>query len=107
MAAELCNEVYDRILPDSKAPVHVLCTYIAGHGARHSWETLRVVDEAEALERQSDLRAAVEDSRIPQALRTLVQGISSGHYDSFLELILAAAHDRKRARRGTLGFGRR
>lgn len=101
MTAAMCPLIYDRILPDSLEPEHVRCTYIEGHNARCSWETLKVIDDA--------AREHVEEQRgdAPVELSRMLQLIEQGKYDRYLELILAVGHDRKRTRRKTFGFPRR
>lgn len=102
--ADLCGEVYTRIRPGDLEPTHVLCTYIEGHKA-HSWETLRVVDEAERMELDTARLDAPLDA--PLDVMRVVLAIETGDWDRWLELILATAHDRKRTRRGVAGFPRR
>lgn len=98
-----CREVYDRILPDDLAPTHVRCTYIEGHDARHSFETLRQSDE---VLRSESLRAVRASGDTPKGVQNFLEAIEAGLLDPYIEAILAAGHDRKRARRGVLGFPR-
>lgn len=105
MPATQCPAVYSRVLPGDLQPAHIRCTYIEGHAAGHSFRTLEVTDEVEAEE----LRAASATSvaAAPPLIQTIVGKIEDGEVDRYLELILSAGHDRKRARRGVPGFDRR
>ncbi len=104
MPAQQCPAIYDRIRLGDLQPDHVRCTYIEGHEADHSFRTLAYTDEAEREER---LRvASVAVAAAPSGVQNLVGSIEDGELDTYLELILSAAHDRKRARRGVAGFGR-
>ena len=99
-----CPAVYDRILPGDYVPTHVRCTYIDGHienNPRHSWESLKVVDDAE---RESTVRLAGVVASAE--LAAVIAQLRTGALDDFIEVILAEGHDRKRARRGVLGFPR-
>lgn len=99
-----CPAVYDRILPDEGAPVHVRCTYAVEHtesNPRHSWETLKVLDDLARAEAVAPLVTAA-----PADLLTVIDKIRSGALDDFVEVLLAEGHDRKRARRGVPGFPR-
>ena len=67
----------------------VPCTYIAGHSAEHSWRTLKLSDEQEAVAGgQYDIQVAA-----------LLEAVACGDLDRYLEAILAGCHARKRARR--------
>jgi hypothetical protein len=104
MPAPQCPAVYSRVLPGDQRPEHVRCTYIEGHDAGHSFRTLELTDETE---REELARAsAVTVAAAPSVVQNLVGSIEDGEMDRFLELILSAAHDRKRARRGVAGFPR-
>lgn len=85
----MCCAVYDR-----EGHGYVLCTYILGHPSdHHSWWTLQ----------QQDLSDASRDSitiPVPRRMAPLVEAITSGLMDEDLEVLLAAAHGRKRARHG-------
>lgn len=104
MPAQQCPAVYDRIRPGDLAPEHIRCTYIDGHEANHSFRTLELTDETE----RDELRraSAVTVAAAPSAVQEFVGQIEDGDLDRFLELILSAAHDRKRTRRGAAGFPR-
>jgi hypothetical protein len=104
-----CPAVYDRVLPDDLQPTHVRCTYIEGHQARHSFETLQVQDAAARDAARAAKQARLVSARTSLAdpsLRRLLTEIEAGSMDDFLELILSAGHSRKLARRGVAGFGR-
>lgn len=93
--AEMCSEVYDRFSG------RVLCTYVKNHPApRHSWETLKLQDEADRTLHTFSLRG------IPSDVEALLVNIELGRADPYLEVILAVTHTRKRALRGTPGFGK-
>lgn len=99
--ADICGEVYTRILSGDLEPSYVLCTYVKGHRARCSWETLKLQDETER-EQVIDLR-----HNAPQDIRLAVENIERGRWDRWLELILSTGHDRKRAKRRVPGFPRK
>jgi hypothetical protein len=94
-----CPAVYDRILPDDLAPTHVRCTYIEGHEARHSYETLKVIDDVERAESRPPPAASV-----PVGVALIAAKIHRGELDEHLEFLLSAGHSRKLARRGVAGF---
>ena len=97
-----CPAIYDRVLPGDLSPQHVRCTYIEGHvesNPRHSWETLKVVDETERT--AEVVRAGAVAT---PALAEVIAQLRTGALDEFVEVLLAEGHDRKRARRGVLGF---
>lgn len=104
---EQCGAVYDRILPGDKSPTHIRCTYVEGHTASHSWATLQFCDEAAAQDERERVREGLADTDLPTAVRRVVEGLTAGELDKYIELILAAGHDRKRARRGVYGFPRK
>jgi hypothetical protein len=83
MTVEMCKAVYRRRTDD------VLCSYVKGHTAEHSWRTLRLSDEQEAVVTgQHDLQIGL-----------LLEAVACGDLDRYLEAILAGCHARKRARR--------
>lgn len=105
MPVQQCPLTYTRTFPgDVDPPVHVRCTYIAGHSADCSFRTLAVTDESEREELRRASAATV--AAAPSDVQNIVGSIEDGEMDRFLELILSAAHDRKRTRRGTPGFPR-
>lgn len=94
--AEMCRMIYHRV--PSHEPVE--CTFVAGHPIeKHSWETLRVQDEADA-----EARKVWSDSSTPNDVLILLSNIRSGNADPYLEAILSVCHNRKRALRGVRGF---
>lgn len=112
-----CPATYSRSLPGAGAPTYVRCTYIEGHTSdRHSYETLKVEDDVERdrlrAERAAAAAAAASATRppiatdLPPLLAELLRGVDAGDLDDYLELLLAAGHTRKLARRGVAGFPR-
>lgn len=94
MTAELCNEVYAR--PGNQGMLK--CQYIKDHPAdRHSWFAIFHQDE-------TDLLAEAQRYHAPEDEKQLLERIEFGLYDSILEAILNAGHNRKRALRGVRGF---
>jgi hypothetical protein len=84
VSVEPCGHPYQR--PDR---TFVNCTYIAGHKAEHSWRTLRLQDEEDAVATgQYDVQVAA-----------LLEAVACGDLDRYLEAILAGCHARKRVRR--------
>ena len=103
--AEQCQEVYTRPaelrVPGSQ---NVQCTYLAGHQARHSFESLKTQDECDLERKQALVDPAGAD--LPTDVETLLANITDGRADPYLEAILAVTHNRKRALRGVPGFRR-
>ncbi len=82
--ATMCGAEYTR--PTSMA---VTCTFLYGHTAEHSWRTLKLQDEQDAVVTgQYDLQIGL-----------LLESVACGDLDRYLEAILAGCHARKRARR--------
>lgn len=77
------------------------CTFRAGHDSVHSWKWLK--DEIERLDAQ---RPVGGDDTTPSDVQALLDAITAGNADPYLEAILAVTHNRKRALRGVRGFGR-
>jgi hypothetical protein len=113
----MCMEPYNRSRVVDHA-VDLFCQYRRGHeGDLHSWEEVAEEDRRREAEEEaaSAARAAGADPlEARESARTLeavvldlCDGIAAGEYDRYLERILAAGHDRKRARRGVWGFRRR
>lgn len=76
------------------------CTYVKNHPLpRHSWESLKAQDEAEA-----EASAVVRSDDTPDDIRVLLRNIRDGNADPYLEAILAVAHNRKKQLRGARGF---
>lgn len=97
MTVGVCDAMYER--PGNIRPLVLHCTFPAGHENRnalpteHSWDAIRCAD--------------IADTRVdytPQAVRAYLDSITRGEMDAYLEAILAVAHNRKRAIRGTPGF---
>lgn len=90
----LCNEPYRRVDGGT-----VLCTFRMGHldaaeaSTPHSWTWLR------------DAEKALTSDDTPSDVRAILDAITRGNADPYLEAILAITHNRKRALRGTRGFG--
>jgi hypothetical protein len=110
--AAVCGQGYDHPTGydprrGEEATTAVYCTYIAGHTSKHSWETLKVQDEAdaEARDQRERMRGIGHDDETPSDVQALLDAITNGHADPYLEAILAVTHNRKRALRGTRGFG--
>lgn len=102
-----CPAVYDRVLPDDLQPTHVRCTYIEGHQARHSFETLATQDAAARESHYAALRTQLRRRDVDitdPSVRRLLTEIEAGTLDEYLERILSAGHGRKLARRGVAGF---
>jgi hypothetical protein len=99
MTTEVCPEVYTR--PDL---MKVRCTYIRGHAAEHSFRTLQVQDRCDA-ERERAL--AEPDGDLPADVEAILENITEGRADPYLEAILAVTHNRKKALRNVPGFVRR
>jgi hypothetical protein len=89
----LCEQPYTR--SDGRV---ILCTFRHGHlstaeaSTPHSWTWLR---DAERALRQDDT---------PSDVQAILDAITAGRADPYLEAILAVTHNRKRALRGVRGF---
>lgn len=90
MTAQQCQVTYGRKLVGEA----VRCTFIDGHEGPCSWQDL--------LEADSPMQSV--DARTAMDVASLVM---RGDYDPYLELLLNAAHNRKRALRGVRGFDNR
>ena len=92
MKAEMCGATYRR------DQAHVIqCTFIKDHPSpNHSWFALKVQDEVDA---EATRETWTMSAPIPTEMVPLVTAITSGAMDDCLEILLAAAHGRKRARR--------
>lgn len=90
----ICEEPYRR--PDSSV---VFCSFRKGHlntaeaSTPHSWTWLR----------DADKEMARDDT--PSDVQAILDAITAGNADPYLEAILAVTHNRKRALRGVRGFG--
>lgn len=92
MKTELCKAEYRR------GSETLWCQYIKDHPSeRHSWF---------AIEQQDlhDQQAAAERYHAPEDEKELLERIEVGIYDSILEALLNAAHNRKRTLRNLRGF---
>lgn len=101
MITDLCNETYTRPQRQGEKTRQVLsCQYIANHpGERHSWSIVETQDEHEQA-------AAAQRYFAPTDEKELLERIEAGFYDSILEALLNAGHNRKRTLRGVRGFPR-
>lgn len=86
MTAPLCKAAYTR--PDGTT---LLCQYLRHSSLQHSWSSTASHD-------------LLSPSLTTVMVQRLVDAIEGGLYDPYLEAILAAGHNRKRARRGVIGF---
>lgn len=79
----------------------IRCTFLVSHPApQHSFYGMKTQDEADA-------RSGIGcDDETPSDVQTLLDNITAGKADPYLEAVLAVAHNRKRALRGTRGFNR-
>jgi hypothetical protein len=71
------------------------CTYLNDHAGEHSWQ-----DYADAVAQPVNVASSRE-------AMDLASRILDGDFDVYVELILTAGHDRKKALRNTAGFPRR
>lgn len=102
----LCPHRYERPIEVDVNQTVLFCHYLLDHPEpRHSFFTLAEVDRQQVAElrRESDgdrkpTRNEVED------VQCVLDWINSGDFDTVLEAILAAAHNRKRTIRGLRGF---
>lgn len=86
-----CGQIYVPPVAGSKG---YACTFLEDHPSeRHSWFALKETYDSMAL--------AQEDDETPQEVQVFLDAISEGRADAYLEAILAGAHARKRALRGT------
>jgi hypothetical protein len=93
VSAALCSVPYLR--PDETT---VRCTYLKDHpNERHSWWAVQCQDEVDAE------TAAIDYT--PTAVQALLDAITRGEVDPYIEAILAVGHNRKRALRNVIGFG--
>lgn len=102
----LCNVPYER---SKRYQDHgilrpyavLLCQLKAGHEGVHTWSGVYAMDTGALMSlgppTEVTTTSTVED---------FIDGIAVGEYDPYLELILAAGHDRKLALRGVRGFPR-
>lgn len=94
-STELCGMAYAR--PGGEV---LGCQYIAGHPTeRHSWFAVKEQDD-------HDILANIQRQQAPSDEKELLERIEAGIYDSVLEALLNAAHNRKRTIRGVRGFPR-
>ena len=101
MRVSLCTSTYAREPDGPRGPVEYMhCQYIASHPTeRHSFFAVQTQDELDVVAQAQSCVAVGDD-------KTLLENIEGGSYDSLLEAILSAAHNRKRALRGVRGFPR-
>jgi hypothetical protein len=102
---QMCRSVYHRQWRNEKGLSEadiVLCTYLKDHPTdRHSWWALKVQDQCdeEAVIEEQVERVWSLNFEVPKNLLPLVEAIAAGYLDEHLEVILSAAHGRKRGRR--------
>lgn len=107
-APRLCMARYPRKEVMGQQYEDLYCQFPAGHADGlsdepvHSWEAIRGNDDL-LLHGVRQLGFRSPESIVAD----LIEGIEAGEYDDWLEAILSAGHDRKRARRGVRGFRRR
>lgn len=90
MTTPVCGVTYTR--PNGN---DLICTFVRGHiQSDHSWLAIRCADIADAE----------KIDYTPQAVQAFLDSMTRGDMDAYLEAILAVAHNRKRAIRGTPGF---
>lgn len=96
----LCRSPYHR--PNNTV---LLCQYLVDHPAtHHSWWTCQIADETEVEQRRLRDHAASLLDTTPAGAQALLDAVLGGEYDQWLEALLAAGHNRKRAVRGVRGF---
>lgn len=106
MVSKQCSELYHRKIGMASV-VTVRCTYLEGHpGNDHSWRTLKLQDVTDAEEAATSRLSVGHDDATPADVQVLLDVITAGNVDPYLEAILAVAHNRKRTLRGVRGFGR-
>ncbi|MCA1481140.1 hypothetical protein, partial [Bradyrhizobium sp. NBAIM08] len=98
MTARLCSATYDRPAGGS-----IFCTFIHGHHndpdrTPHSWYWVQQEDERDAA---LDAEKCLANDDAPSDVQALLDAITAGNADPYLEAILAVTHNRKRALRGT------
>lgn len=83
------------------------CQYQKNHELNnHSWASIARSDTDAINEKHKDEACEADVSPVATAAADVVEAISTGVYDPYLEMILAAGHNRKRALRGVPGFRR-
>lgn len=106
---EQCEVVYVRQLTGPYVPgevENVRCTYIADHAkTTHSWSTLKMQDDEDQRARAAKTTSVIGDDTLGD-IQVLLDNITAGNADPYLEAILAITHNRKRTLRGVRGFGR-
>lgn len=105
MTTEMCRETYRRPAEVTHGKRTVECTFIEGHPARHSWESLKIQDACDLEAQRASTDPALDD--LPPEVVAILDNITEGHADPYLEAILAVTHNRKRALRNVPGFARR
>lgn len=98
-----CKRTFTRYIPPNGTET-LVCTFRFGHDNHCSWrwaerEAAELKEAAEAAAR-AEAAAAKVSRGVGSTLDVLLTNIVSGGCDDELEAILAAAHGRKRARRG-------
>lgn len=99
---ELCGKTYVRVQGDERE--YLKCQYIDGHPIdRHSWYAIAEQDIVDAEKRKVEeqrQKAEAGDGTVKEVL----EQIEAGLWDSYIEVMLSALHDRKRALRNVRGF---
>jgi hypothetical protein len=99
----MCMAKYDRAKAVGEARFQPLyCQYVFNHDGEHSWESMSLLDFVNR-EQAHPLPTPETPS---YEVGKLVGQIDLGHWDPYIELLLTALHDRKRALRGVRGFPR-
>ncbi len=75
--------------------ISVECTFLADHDGPHSWQDY------------ADATAPPKQAASSREAMDLASRILDGDFDAYIELLLTAGHDRKKALRNTPGFPRR
>lgn len=92
----MCGVSYER--PARLGGDRLTCQFLPDHKTRHSWfaRSMQDVVDAEHVGRIGD--------DTPPEVKVLLDNITCGRADPYLEAILAVTHNRKRHLRGTPGF---
>lgn len=98
--ARVCPATYER--PNL---MKVRCTYIEGHESEHSFRTLQLQDTCDQ-ERERALTDPGAEDDLPSDVAAILENITDGRADPYLEAILAVTHNRKKALRNVPGFRR-
>jgi hypothetical protein len=103
----MCMKRYSRTHINPKN-VDLYCQFRTNHTGDHSWQDIKAADDS-AEEVDVPLVEVPDPDEVETMERnvlTLVHAIDRGAFDPYLEVLLAAAHDRKRTLRGVRLFPR-